>query len=69
MTKKDFSLKIVKSSENYWAMVVRGQRNLGYKRAQRVSDILGTSIDLWINPHASVNDRREAWEKFSKEMK
>ena len=65
MSRKEFSKRILNASNNYWGMVLNGDRNLGYEKATLVSKILGTSVDLWINPNASVNDRRIAWTNFN----
>jgi len=48
-----------------WYFVLKGERNLGYKKAKIAAQVLNTETDLWINPEASANDRREAWGKFT----
>jgi len=68
MTQKEFAKKFVKTSQAYWSMVLEGKRNLGYKRAQTVSGLLDTSVDLWRNPDAKTSERKNAWESFKKRM-
>lgn len=65
MTKKDFSQKILNSSYSMWRAVLAGDRNLSYKKAQLVSQLFVTPLDVWLDP-GRKNDRKAAWEKFIK---
>lgn len=66
MTKTEFAEKILKCTHTHWYDVLRGDSNLSYGKASVVSEVLGTDKDLWINPRASINDRRKAWEDFER---
>jgi len=63
MTKKEFSIKILRCSYGLWRAVLVGERNLGYKRAQTAAKVLDTSCDIWMDPER-LADRREAWKNF-----
>lgn len=65
MTKEDFAKKILKCTHTHWYCVLKGDKNLGYRKAEVAARVLNTPVDLWINPDASVNDRKEAWDNFT----
>lgn len=48
-----------------WRAVLAGDRNLSYKKAQLVSQLFVTPLDVWLDP-GRKNDRKAAWEKFIK---
>ena len=52
MTSKDFCTKMAKISTRHWDYALSGKRNLGYAKAKRVAGLLGTSVELWVNPEA-----------------
>ena len=64
MNMADFSSKILKVSYAMWRFVLRGERNLSYKRALLASQILGTSVDVWLDEN-KTSERKAAWEKFN----
>ncbi len=64
MNKKEFATKILKCSPTLWCFTLKGRRNLGFKKAKLASQVLNTDCELWINPDASVNDRKKAWVDF-----
>lgn len=66
MTNKEFSEKILKSSRNHWVFVLKGQRNLGYKRASLVAQLLDTSLEVWLDSRR-VAERLAAWDKFNEQ--
>ena len=65
MTRKDFC-EAAGVSTRHWDSVVRGDRNLGYTRAKRIAELLGTTIYLWTDPEALPQERRTAWEEFKR---
>ena len=67
MTSKDFAIKMARISIRQWNSVLAGTRNLSYRNAKRVAGLLGTSVELWVNPEASPRERRGAWELFRRE--
>jgi hypothetical protein len=77
MTKQQFAEKILKCTCVHWYCVLNGtednknkpQKNLGYRKAVVAAQVLGTSVDLWVNPDASVNDRQKAWNDFAKDTR
>lgn len=69
MTNTDFAAFIVKKSASMWYQVRAGERNLSDAEAERVSQMLDTSKDLWTKDHgltdtAVVEERRAAWANF-----
>lgn len=64
MTKKEFTSRILKSSQVHWGYVLSGKRNLGYKRAKLVSQLFNTDIEVWMNPKMKL-EREKAWKRFS----
>ena len=68
MTKHEFSTKILDCSYSLWRAVLVGDRNLGYKKAKLVSQVLKTSSDVWMDPE-KLSDRKAAWENFNERGK
>ena len=64
MTKKEFSAKILKCSDQHWRYILAGERNLGLRRAKLVAQLLSTSLEVWIDPEKTT-ERQRAWEKFN----
>jgi len=64
MNQKIFAEKKLRCSESLFSYVLNGKRNLRYQLAKTASRLMGTKIDLWINPQETVVDRRTAWEKY-----
>ena len=64
MTNKEFSAKILKASVTHWQWVLKGERNLGFKKAQMVSQLFNTDITVWIDKTRSL-ERKAAWKKFN----
>ena len=67
MTNKEFCTRLARISIRHWDYVLAGNRNLAYRKAKRVAGLLGTSVELWVNPEASPRERRGAWELFRRE--
>ena len=63
MTKVEFSAKILKVSYGMWRFVLRGERNLSYKKALLASQVLSTPVDVWLDA-GRVREREDAWAKF-----
>jgi plasmid maintenance system antidote protein VapI len=64
MTKEQFARRVIKCTYQHWYYVLRGEKNLGYRKAVIVARLLNTAPELWINPDADANDRRNAWNKY-----
>lgn len=69
MTNKDFAEKILRVSARHWAYVLAGKRHLSFRKAKKVSSLFETNTELWIDPNASVKERRSTWESFQRRMR
>jgi len=68
MTKKEFSTKILKCSDQHWRYILAGERNLSIKKAKLVSQLLSTDVLVWMDSE-QVHRRKAAWKQFSGEEK
>jgi len=61
-TQRFFS-NILGISEQSFSASLMGKRNLGFQNARKVSAVLQTSIEVWLDKDL-VHERQASWGKF-----
>jgi len=59
---RDFA-NFMKINEKTFSAALTGKRNLGFQNARKISAVLNTSINVWLDKDL-VHERQSAWGKF-----
>jgi hypothetical protein len=68
MTITEFSKKILKCTYSHFWYVLRGERDLSYKKAKAAAQHLDTDLDTWLDARLAAK-RREAWKRYASSRK
>ena len=63
MLKTDFPKKKLNCTYSHFWYVLRGEKNLSYKRAKIAAKCFDTDVDTWMDERMAAK-RRDAWSQY-----